>query len=179
MPEGPEVWMLSKVINKFYNFEKTISYGKHLIIKDIKETWSFGLNGKANVSSYNELVKIDLGWINGDIIKYDDDYRETIKELGLDWMTASKEELEKEKNKLLEKLKTISDYEILSTKDKYNLICNDIDDLIFKNPTIKSESLFKQLQRIKQNIVLIVCASNNNEFTRENILESQSSKYNM
>jgi len=108
MPEGPEVWMLSKVINKFYNYEKTISYGKHLIIQDIKENWSFGLNGKANVSSYNELVKIDLGWINGDIIKYDDDYRETIKELGLDWMTASKEELEKEINKWIKSKKKLA-----------------------------------------------------------------------
>jgi hypothetical protein len=32
MPEGPEVWILSKAINDFYKKEATISYGKHLFI---------------------------------------------------------------------------------------------------------------------------------------------------
>ena len=108
MPEGPEIWILSKAINNFYLNDNTISFGKHLIIKDIKENWSFGLNGKINISSYNELVKIDLGWINGDKIKYNDDYRETTKELGLDWMTASKEELEKEVNKWIKSKKKLA-----------------------------------------------------------------------
>ena len=94
MPEGPEVWILSKMINNFYVNNNTISVGKHLIIQDVKENWSFGLNGKVNIS-YNELVKIESGWINGDKVKYDD-YKDSIKDLGIDWMTASKEELEKE-----------------------------------------------------------------------------------
>jgi len=95
MPEGPEVWFLSKTINAFYSNNNTISHGKHLIIKDVKENWSFGLNGKIGVSSSNELIKIDAGWINGEQKKYDN-YETCVKELGLDWMTASKEELEKE-----------------------------------------------------------------------------------
>lgn len=108
MPEGPEIWILSKAINKFYSNDNTMSFGKHLIVNDIKENWSFGLNGKANVSSYNELVKIDSGWVNGDIVKYNNDYRETIKELGIDWMTASKEELEKEVDKWIKSKKKLA-----------------------------------------------------------------------
>jgi formamidopyrimidine-DNA glycosylase len=32
MPEGPEVWILSEAINKFYHCEKTRAYGKHLFL---------------------------------------------------------------------------------------------------------------------------------------------------
>ena len=32
MPEGPEIWILSEAINKFYHCEKTRAYGKHLFI---------------------------------------------------------------------------------------------------------------------------------------------------
>ena len=39
MPEGPEIWILSKAVNKYYGFEKTESYGKHLFILDKKENW--------------------------------------------------------------------------------------------------------------------------------------------
>lgn len=107
MPEGPEVWILSKAINKFYSNDNTVSYGKHLIIKDINENWSFGLNGKVCVGSFNDLVKIDAGWINGDNKKYDN-YEDSIKELGLDWMSASKEELEKEVNSWLKSKKKLA-----------------------------------------------------------------------
>ena len=31
MPEGPEVWILSKMINEYYLNDNTISIGKHLI----------------------------------------------------------------------------------------------------------------------------------------------------
>lgn len=48
-----------------------------------------------NIINDNKLVKIDAGWINSDEIKYDN-FEETIKNLGLDWMNASKEEIEKE-----------------------------------------------------------------------------------
>jgi formamidopyrimidine-DNA glycosylase len=107
MPEGPEIWMLSKTINKFYSNDNTLSYGKHLIVKDIKENWSFGLNGKVGISPFNELVKINGGWINGDNIKYIE-YQDSIKELGLDWMTASKEELEKEIDKWIKSKKKLA-----------------------------------------------------------------------
>lgn len=106
MPEGPEIWILSKAINSFYSNNNTLSYGKHLIVKDIKQNWSFGLNGKVGISPFNELIKIDGGWINGDIIKYTD-YQDSIKELGLDWMTASKEELEKEVDKWIKSKKKL------------------------------------------------------------------------
>lgn len=107
MPEGPEIWILSKSINLFYSTDNTLSYGKHLIVKDIKENWSFGLNGKVGISPFNELVKIDGGWINGDNIKYTE-YQDSIKELGLDWMTASKEELEKEVDKWIKSKKKLA-----------------------------------------------------------------------
>ena len=107
MPEGPEVWILSKAINTFYLNDNTLSYGKHLIVKDIKENWSFGLNGTVGISDFNELVKIDGGWINGDNIKYEK-YEDSIKELGLDWMTASKAELETEVDKWIKSKKKLA-----------------------------------------------------------------------
>ena len=107
MPEGPEVWILSKAINKFYSNDNTISFGKHLIIKDIKENWSFGLNGKVGITQFNELVKIYTGWINGDELKYVD-YEDSIKELGLDWMTVSKEDIQKEVDKWIKSKKKLA-----------------------------------------------------------------------
>lgn len=95
MPEGPEVWLLSKAINHFYSNDNTASFGKHLIVKDIKENWSFSLNGTVGISSFNELVKIDGGWVNGGNVKYDN-YEDSIKDFGVDWMTASKEQLQNE-----------------------------------------------------------------------------------
>jgi len=55
MPEGPEVWILSKAINSFFSDDNTMSVGKHLIVKDCMENWSFGLNGKVMLSKYNEF----------------------------------------------------------------------------------------------------------------------------
>ena len=92
MPEGPEVWMLSKMINGFYSNDNTTSIGKHLIIKDIKEDWTFGLNGKVKINENNELVKVETGWINGDKKQY-------THSICLDWMTASKKELKEEVEK--------------------------------------------------------------------------------
>ena len=61
MPEGPEVWILSKMINNFYLNNNTISVGKHIIIQDLKENWSFGLNGKSE-STIGEIADtIGLG----------------------------------------------------------------------------------------------------------------------
>ena len=92
MPEGPEVWILSKMINNYYDDDNTTSIGKHLIINDIQEDWSFGLNGKVKINENNELVKIETGWIYGEKKQYE-------KSIGLDWMTASKKELEEEVQK--------------------------------------------------------------------------------
>jgi len=60
MPEGPEVLILSKAINRYYMETvnvKTNSYGKHLIINDIMEDWSFGLTGKVKIDHNNNLKK--------------------------------------------------------------------------------------------------------------------------
>ena len=92
MPEGPEVWILSKMINNYYDDDNTTSIGKHLIINDIQEDWSFGLNVKVKINENNELVKIETGWIYGEKKQYE-------KSIGLDWMTASKKELEEEVQK--------------------------------------------------------------------------------
>jgi len=92
MPEGPEVWILSKIINNYYADDNTTSIGKHLIFKDIQEDWSFGLNGKVKINENNVLVKIETGWIYGEKKQYE-------KSLGFDWMTASKKELEEEVQK--------------------------------------------------------------------------------
>ena len=90
MPEGPEVWILNKAINTHFKDQidkKSMSYGKHLLILDSKENWSFGLTGKVKLSDQNELIKINDGWINGDQVKYNDLDIETGK-LGIDFMTA-------------------------------------------------------------------------------------------
>lgn len=92
MPEGPEVWILSKAINSYYLNTNTLSIGKHLIIKDIKENWSFGLNGYVNINASNQLIKMNGGQINGEIIKFNN-YTESTDKLGIDWMTSSKEAL--------------------------------------------------------------------------------------
>ena len=99
MPEGPEVWILSKAINSYYGFERTESYGKHLFIfnDDFKsggQNWSFGLTGKVQIKDNNELIKINNGWINGDELVFND-YNNEKQKLGIDWLTSSKEELHK------------------------------------------------------------------------------------
>ena len=99
MPEGPEVWILSKAINQYYKSEisKTMSIGKHLIVNDVNENWSFGLTGKVSITDCEKLIKLNTGWIYGDTTCFSD-YSNVTDKLGLDWFTSSKEELEKEVN---------------------------------------------------------------------------------
>lgn len=87
MPEGPEVWILSESINKFYHCEKTKAYGKHLFIfpplseatvltkvgsNTVTNTdanfgstfakgrnWSFGLTGKVQILDDNSIIKLN------------------------------------------------------------------------------------------------------------------------
>jgi formamidopyrimidine-DNA glycosylase len=94
MPEGPEVWILSQAINAYYKEVKTVSYGKHLFILDKTENWSFGLTGKVKITHPNELVKINSGWIYGSEDKYINIETEKSK-LGVNFMSSSKEDLEK------------------------------------------------------------------------------------
>ena len=94
MPEGPEIWILSKAINKYYLKDKTTSIGKHLIIKDINEDWSFGLTGKVEIDDKDELHKLKTGWLYGDKKKYKHESK-----LNVDWMETNKSDLVKEINK--------------------------------------------------------------------------------
>ncbi len=98
MPEGPEIWILSEALNKFYHNDKTKAYGKHLFIfKNEREgeNWSFGLTGKVNITDTNNIVKVSAGWINGDKTSFNN-YESLIQHLGVNWMTSSKDELCKE-----------------------------------------------------------------------------------
>jgi len=109
MPEGPEVWILSETINKFYHSEKTKAYGKHLFVfsDKSKENWSFGLTGTVEISDDNELKKIDSGWIYGDKVYFDDYTLETQK-LGINWLTCSEAELRKEVDSWIKSKKKIA-----------------------------------------------------------------------
>lgn len=98
MPEGPEIWILSEAINKFYHCEKTKAYGKHLFIFENGkngDNWTFGLNGKINILDNNEMLKIHSSWICGDQVQFDD-YSIEIQKLGINWLTSSEADLHKE-----------------------------------------------------------------------------------
>ena len=97
MPEGPEIWILSKAINQLFKHDRTISYGKHLFLLDKSENWYFGLTGKVTIND-DELVKVEKGWLNGGINKYSTLSNE-LDHLGLDFMTSEEELLRKEVDK--------------------------------------------------------------------------------
>ena len=112
MPEGPEVWILSEAINKFYHTEKTKAYGKHLFIfdsenKNICENWSFGLTGRVNISDDNNLTKLNTGWIYGYQLELNDFSLETQK-LGTNWLSCSETELYKEINNWIKSKKKLA-----------------------------------------------------------------------
>jgi len=106
MPEGPEIWILSEAINKFYHIEKTKAYGKHLFVSPDNfgstfsksgcgENWSFGLTGTVQiVDDDNELIKRNTCWIYGDQVPFDNFDEETQK-LGTNWLTSSAADLHK------------------------------------------------------------------------------------
>ena len=86
MPEGPEIWILKKALNKLdKNYD---SIGKHLYIIDKDEDWSFGLSGRVEWTN-EKLYKKGSGWAHGKISKG------FPQDLGIDWMSATKPELEK------------------------------------------------------------------------------------
>jgi formamidopyrimidine-DNA glycosylase len=98
MPEGPEIWILSEMINKFYHVEKTKAYGKHLFVfknEKERENWSFGLTGKVCLLDSNDLIKLHTGWLYGDQLSFDN-YDTEIQKLGTNWLTSSEVELRKE-----------------------------------------------------------------------------------
>jgi len=119
MPEGPEIWILSEAINKFYHAEKTRVYGKHLFVfnKDSNagENWSFGLTGKACLLDNNELIKNHTGWICGDQIAFDN-YESETKKLGINWLTSSEADLHKEVDSWIKSKKKLAGLMLDQTK---------------------------------------------------------------
>lgn len=108
MPEGPEVWLLSKAINQYFNREeKTISYGKHLFLVEQKNNMSFGLTGRVNLSSEDDIMKVNSGWIHGDINNYEDLDTEKNK-LGIDFMTSDSSHITEAINKWKKSKKTLA-----------------------------------------------------------------------
>jgi formamidopyrimidine-DNA glycosylase len=107
MPEGPEVWILSKAINTFFKDEKSNSYGKHLFILDKKENWSFGLTGKVQLNDKDELIKINSGWLYGEQIKYEN-IDDEVGKLGIDFMTSNENDIKKEVDKWIKSKKKLA-----------------------------------------------------------------------
>ena len=115
MPEGPEVWILSKSINTFFKAENTLSYGKHLFILNKEENWSFGLTGKVFITESDELIKMNTGWIYGDENKYENINEEIVK-LGIDFMMASKESIKEEVDSWIKSKKKLAGLLLDQTK---------------------------------------------------------------
>ncbi len=98
MPEGPEVWILSKAINNYLdknknantNIEYVKSYGKHLIIyykdKSIID-WSFGLTGKVYIDDNCRLEKLFNSFVPGGFKIISNDYYES--QNSISWMSYS------------------------------------------------------------------------------------------
>jgi ribosomal protein S13 len=127
MPEGPEIWILSEAINKFYHCEKTRAYGKHLFVfpplekvesnTNLKcgENWSFGLTGNVCLLNNNALVKINTGWVNGDQVAFDN-YESEIQKLGINWLTSSEADLHKEVDSWIKSKKKLAGLLLDQTK---------------------------------------------------------------
>ena len=115
MPEGPEVWILSKAINNHLKNQKTSSYGKHLFILDKKENWSFGLTGKVQLDEKNELFKLNTGWIYGDQIKYEN-LEDEVGKLGIDFMNANEDLIREEVDKWIKSKKKLAGLMLDQTK---------------------------------------------------------------
>lgn len=96
MPEGPEVHTLAKAINFYFNetksSESVVSHGKHLMLINAKEDWSFGLNGTVYIDSNNRLTKVNSGYIPGEVVKFD--YTNEVINSGIDWINCSKADIE-------------------------------------------------------------------------------------
>lgn len=107
MPEGPEVWVLSKAINLRVEKPTTLSYGKHLFILDKNENWSFGLSGTVCINEDTTITKIPSGWLHGEIATYKELATETGK-LGVDFMTAHEAEIRKEIDKWVKSKKKLA-----------------------------------------------------------------------
>lgn len=119
MPEGPEIWILSEAINKFYHAEKTKAYGKHLFVfndaSTTGENWSFGLTGKVSLLDNNDLIKLHTGWVCGHQLSFDN-YETEIQKLGTNWLTSSEAELRKEVDSWIKSKKKLAGLLLDQTK---------------------------------------------------------------
>ena len=115
MPEGPEVWILSKAINTYFEGEKSVSYGKHLFLLDKKENWSFGLTGKVTFNPHKEVVKVETGWLNGGQVEYENLNIE-VEKLGIDFMTADDNLIRSEVDKWVKSKKKLAGLMLDQTK---------------------------------------------------------------
>jgi formamidopyrimidine-DNA glycosylase len=97
MPEGLEVYILSKVLKDLGYV--CSSFGKHLILTHPYTgelyDYSFGLAGKLKIEEGSlEIKKVNHPRIvSGDVIKINS-IDELKSKLGVDWLSASKDELE-------------------------------------------------------------------------------------
>lgn len=109
MPEGPEIYILHKAINKYYGTSKTLAKGKHLYVlndsTNLYEDWSFGLSGTVFITEDNVLTKNGHGWANGSVKLPDNTDTE---KLGLDWLTYPKEGIKKEVDKWINSKKKLA-----------------------------------------------------------------------
>lgn len=97
MPEGPEVWALERALTYYLsntdNSETFVSYGKHLLLVEAKEDWSFGLNGTVHIDSNKKLTKLNSGYIPGGI-EYNVDINSIVNNNNVvNWLSATEEEL--------------------------------------------------------------------------------------
>lgn len=106
MPEGPEIALLSKALNMYYN-DNTFSsaYGKHLYLLKSKEDWSFGLSGTVHINERNELVKDKDKWVSGNIRSFNPSNSTnstnpsnvsliaSSNKLGINWLSSSKQQI--------------------------------------------------------------------------------------
>lgn len=102
MPEGPEVWILSKAINMRAKKYNSFAHGKHLIYeKTLEDTllndvvyidWSFGLTGKVHINN-SIIEKVNSGVVHGSQCM-SHNKNALLKKLGISWLHASEEQLQ-------------------------------------------------------------------------------------
>lgn len=92
MPEGPEIYALN--LSLTLGGYKTQCYGKHLLVNDKAEDWSFGLNGRVILDSAGNLSKNTKGYITGSI-KTAESMPQLVNynKLGVDFITGSTENI--------------------------------------------------------------------------------------
>jgi len=97
MPEGPEVWILSEAILRYYPHLEVSCHGKQLFIDygDYIEEYTFGLTGKLEIDdNTNKLTKKQFGFCYGDysIINNEVMINKISHKLGPSFITMNKEE---------------------------------------------------------------------------------------